>query len=165
MGKLAHLGTRDGRHTAIQDVTVALATLCLGQLAFQHIDQLEVHLVGAVTDCRNGTHHHGFNPLGGPGSEVDLAAAARGLRHLATGQRLELAAAHQVVGDHFRDVLRQLPVTFPLEGGDSDGACAINTAGDDDVQGRLGTLAQQQTANQSKKYFSDHGLNTRFQYR
>ena len=141
MGKLAHLGTRDGRHAAVQDVTVRLTALGLGQLAFQDVDQLEVDLVGAITHGGDGADHHGFDPLGSPGREVDLAAGARRLRHLATGQRLELAAAHQVVGDHFRDILRQLAIALPLEGGDGDGARTVDTAGDDDVQGRLSALA------------------------
>src|SRR5690606_15664899 len=132
--KLAHLGTRYGRHPAVQDVTVALPALSLGQLALQYVDQLEVDLVSTVADGSNGTDHDGLNPLGRPGCEVDLATGARGLRHLATGQRFELATAHQVVGDHFRDILRQLAIAFPLEGCNGNGSRTVDTASDDDVQ-------------------------------
>ena len=92
MGKLAHLGTWDGRHAAVQDVTVRFTALGLGQLAFQDVDQLEVDLVGTITHGGDGADHHGFDPWEAQGAKLisPLVLGVCGIWPRASGLNLPL---------------------------------------------------------------------------
>ena len=67
------------------------------------------------------------------------------------GTAFELAAAHQVVGDHFRDIRGNWPLPSHLKERWRGRALSIPPV--TISKAALSTLAQQQTANQSKNTF------------